>query len=231
MRAAVVVPAAFAIARAVSPNPNVQLFAAFGSFALLLFVDFPGSPWTKLRSLGAACSRCGAVFIVVGTLCSTQPVAAVLTMAVVGFAVLFAGVLSPLVGAGTIAALLTFVLPIAVAAHPDEIPARLAGWLIAGVLAVPAILLVWPRPFHDDLRRRLASTARALATLVAAHADGRTSTRPRWPRSRPSSPSSGTSSSRRRTRRPAPGRARPPWPSWSAGWSGWRRTRSSATGR
>ena len=95
-------------------------------------------------------------------------------MAVVGFAVLFAGVLSPLVSAGTIAALLTFVLPIAVAAHPDEIPARLAGWLIAGVLAVPAILLVWPRPFHDDLRRRLASTARTLATLVAAHADGRT---------------------------------------------------------
>ena len=95
-------------------------------------------------------------------------------MAVVGFAVLFAGVLSPLVSAGTIAALLTFVLPIAVAAHPDEIPARLAGWLIAGALAVPAILLVWPRPFHDDLRRRLASTTRALATLVAAHADGRT---------------------------------------------------------
>jgi uncharacterized membrane protein YccC len=173
VRAAVVVPAAFAIARAVSPNPNVQLFAAFGSFALLLFVDFPGSPWTKLRSLGALFA-CGAVFIVVGTLCSTQPVAAVLAMAVVGFAVLFAGVLSPLVSAGTIAALLTFVLPIAVAAHPDEIPARLAGWLIAGALAVPAILLVWPRPFHDDLRRHLASTARALAALVAAHADGRT---------------------------------------------------------
>jgi uncharacterized membrane protein YccC len=167
------VPAAFALARAVSPNPNVQLFAAFGSFALLLFVDFPGSPWTKLRALGTLFA-CGAVLIVLGTLCSGHAVAAVIAMAVVGFAVLFTGVLSPLVSAGAIAALLTFVLPVAVVATPSEIPARLAGWLIAGALAVPAILVVWPRPFHDDLRRRLSSTARALATLVATHADGRT---------------------------------------------------------
>src|SRR6185437_6349207 len=39
VRAAVVVPAAFAIARAVSADANVQLFAAFGAVALLLFVD------------------------------------------------------------------------------------------------------------------------------------------------------------------------------------------------
>lgn len=172
VRAAVVVPAAFAIARAASPDANVQLFAAFGSFAVLLFADFPGSRRTQARSLGALFAV-GVLFIVLGTLCSQQPVAAVAVTAVVGFSVLFAGVLSPLVSAGTMAALLTFVLPVSVAAPADQIPARLAGWALAAALAVPAVLWVWPRPYRDELRLELSAAARSLATVVAVHADGR----------------------------------------------------------
>ena len=172
VRAAVVVPSVFAIAQAISADANLQLFAAFGGFALMLFVDFPGRPRTQLRALGTL-FVVGAVFIVVGTLCSEHPVAAVVVTAVVGFAVLFGGILSPLVTAGTMAALLIFVLPVAVAAPPGEIPDRLAGWALAGAVAIPAILLVWRRPFSDQLRHKLSGTARTLATLVAAHAEGR----------------------------------------------------------
>jgi len=94
-------------------------------------------------------------------------------MAVVGLAVLFAGILSPQIAAATIAALLTFVLPVAVAAPDGQIGPRLAGWALAGALALPAILLVWPRPYRDELRRQLSATARALGALVAIHAEGR----------------------------------------------------------
>lgn len=172
VRAAVVVPGAFAIATVASSDRQMGLFAAFGAFALLLFVDFPGGSKDRLRSYGLLVGV-GAIFIVLGTVCSELPVAAVLVMAIVGFCVLYTGVVSVRVAAGTMAALLSFVLPVTVAAPPDQIPARLAGWLLAGALVIPAVLFVWPDPYHDDLRARLAGSARALATLTSAHADGK----------------------------------------------------------
>src|SRR5215475_5106206 len=47
--AAVVVPAIFAIARAITSNAQVPLFASFGAFALMLFVSIPGTRREKLR--------------------------------------------------------------------------------------------------------------------------------------------------------------------------------------
>ena len=34
-------------------------------------------------------------------------------------------------------------------------------------------MLVWPTPWHDDLRRRLSATVSAVGRLAAAHAEGR----------------------------------------------------------
>src|SRR5215469_10242403 len=92
--AAVVVPAIFALARAITSNAQVPLFAAFGSFALMLFVSIPGTRADKLRHY-LALIVAGALLIVVGSLCSTQDVLAVCGMAAAAFVVLFAGVLSP----------------------------------------------------------------------------------------------------------------------------------------
>src|SRR5215470_11743331 len=47
--AAVVVPAIFAIARTITSNAQVPLFASFGAFALMLFVSIPGTRQDKLR--------------------------------------------------------------------------------------------------------------------------------------------------------------------------------------
>ena len=167
-----VVTAAFALGRAVSADPQVSLFAAFGGFALLTFVDLPGRWTTRLRSY-AVLVAVGVVCITVATLCSTHPVAAVVATAVAGFTILFLGVVSVQVTASTMGALLVFVLPVSLPADPGEVPARLAGWLIASALAVPAALLVWPTPYRDELRRQEAIAARALAALVADHAAGR----------------------------------------------------------
>ena len=89
-------------------------------------------------------------------------------MAVVGFGVLFAGVLSAAAAAATRALLLTFILPVTIPATLTDVPARLGGWSIAAVLAIPAAVLVWPPREHDKLRASAAEACAALARLLEA---------------------------------------------------------------
>jgi len=169
--AAVVVPSIFAIARAITSNAQVPLFASFGAFALMLFVSIPGTRSYRLRHYLALIVS-GALLITVGTLCSENAALAIAGMAVAGFAVLFAGVLSPTAAMGSTYLLLAFVLPVNVPVPPGEIPARLAGWGLAAAAALPVILLVWTRPWYDSRRAALATAAQRLADLVQAHAEG-----------------------------------------------------------
>ncbi len=171
-RAAVFVPLVFGIAHLASSNSQISLFAAFGSFALLLMVDFAGPPRTRLSSY-AILFAVGAAFIALGTAVSTDKVLSVVAMAVVGFVVLFAGIISPQAATASTAASLLFVLPVAVAQPASAIGPRLLGWALAGMLCLPACMLIWPTPWHDNLRRRLSATVSSLADLVQAHADGR----------------------------------------------------------
>jgi len=81
-------PAVFAFADKVIGQPQTSIFAAFGSFAMLVLVEFGGPPRTRLVAyLGLA--SVGAAFITLGTLCSREPWLATGAMAVVGFAILF----------------------------------------------------------------------------------------------------------------------------------------------
>ena len=169
--AAVVVPAIFAIARAITSNAQVPLFASFGAFALMLFVSIPGIRSDKLRHYLALIAA-GALLIVAGSLCSNDDALAIAGMALSAFAVLFAGVLSPTAALGSTYLLLAFVLPVNVPVPPGEIPARLAGWGLAAAAALPVILLIWARPWYDTRRAALATAAGRLASLVQAHAEG-----------------------------------------------------------
>jgi uncharacterized membrane protein YccC len=171
-RAAIVMPSVFAFAHLVSSNPQISLFGAFGSFALLLLVDFPGRPRTRLLSY-VTLFLVGSCLISIGTVVSTQKVASVVVMAVVGFAVLFAGIVTPLAATASTAALLTFVLPVAVAQPASAVGSRLIGWALAGVACIPACMLIWPTPWHDNLRRRLSAALSAVSRLSEAYARGR----------------------------------------------------------
>ena len=167
LRAAVLVPAVFAIAQYGTSNGQTPLFAVFGAVAILLFANFGGPPTVRARAyLGLWVI--GALFLTVGTLCSTQPVVAVVSMGAVGFVVLFAGVVSPQAVAGSTAALLTFVLPVAGVAGPSAIPDRLLGWALAGAVCIPAALVLGTARWHDPLRQALATAARAIADLLTA---------------------------------------------------------------
>ncbi len=171
VRAAVVMPVAFALTHHLFSNPQVSLFGAFGSFALLIFVEFTGTVRARLESYGALVVA-GGCFIVVGTVASTHKVAAVVAMGLVGFGILYAGLSAPGVATASTAALLTFVLPVAVAQPASAVGPRLLGWAIAAALSVTACLVVWPPPWHDDLRLRLASAVGALARLADCRAHG-----------------------------------------------------------
>lgn len=163
-------PLAFALGEVVIDDPQTGLFAAFGSIAILVFVEFGGSMRARLGGyVGLALA--GAILITLGTLCSHSTALSASAMFVVGFGILFAGVLNGYVAAAQPAAILAFVLPLMVPASAAEIPDRLAGWAIAAVLATAAVLLVWPQRPRSVVRAGAARAARSLADLVESGED------------------------------------------------------------
>ncbi|HEY1486486.1 MAG TPA: FUSC family protein [Micromonosporaceae bacterium] len=166
LRAAVVIPLNFAIGSEVVGNAQVATLAAFGSFALLLFVEFPGGRGARAGAYGLL-ALTGAILVTLGTLLSAPAWLAVASMAVVGFLVLFAGVVSSIIAAAGRAALLTFILPVMLGGHADQIPPRLLGWGIACAVAIPAALFVWPPQDQNRLRVQAAAMCHALADALA----------------------------------------------------------------
>jgi len=92
-RAAIVMPAMFALGQEVIGDPNVATFAAFGSFAMLLLVDF-GGPLRESLQDQLALALVGSAFVCLGTLASHSVWLSTLAMTIVGFGVIFAGVVS-----------------------------------------------------------------------------------------------------------------------------------------
>jgi len=73
-------------------QPQTSILAAFGSFAILVLVEFGGPPRKRFAAY-VGLAFVGAFFITLGTLCSRNPWLAAGAMAVVGFVTLFSGVL------------------------------------------------------------------------------------------------------------------------------------------
>ncbi len=155
-------PAAFALGEEVIANPAVASFAAFGSFAMLLLVDFGGPMRERLRAQ-AALVLAGGALVCIGTLASKNVWLATIVTLLVGFAVLFAGVVSSVLAAATTALLLALILSVSLPGPASAVPDRLAGWGIAGAAALLAVGLLWPAPTRDRLRAAAAGACRAVA--------------------------------------------------------------------
>ena len=166
-RTAIIMPAMFALGDKVIGNPQLATFAAFGSFAMLLLVDF-GGPMAERLQAEAALAVTGGVFVCLATLASQTAWLAAVAMAVVGFGVIFAGVVSSVLAGATTALLLAFILPVSLAAPASAVPDRLAGWGMAGAAALVATALLWPAPARDRLRGAAAAACRALAARLRA---------------------------------------------------------------
>ena len=166
-RAAIIMPAMFALGDKVIGNPQLATYAAFGSFAMLLLADF-GGPMTERLQAQAALAVTGGVFVCLATLASQTVWLAAIAMAVAAFGVIFAGVVSSVLAGATTALLLAFILPVSLAAPPSAVPDRLAGWGMAAGAALVAVALLWPAPAHDRLRGAAAAACRSLAARLNA---------------------------------------------------------------
>ena len=87
-------------------------------------------------------------------------------MAIVGFAILFSGVINGYFAAAGTSAILTFVLPVTIAAPMSAVPARLEGWALAAGAGILAHMLLWPARPRAALRGDAARACRALADLA-----------------------------------------------------------------
>ena len=168
-RAAIVMPALLALSIKVIGNPVMATFAAFGSLSMLLFVAFGGRMRERLPDQTALILT-GAIFACLGTLASRVAWLAALAMLIVGFFVLFAGVVSSALAGASTSLLLAFILPVSLTGPVSSIPDRLAGWLLAGAVSLLAITLLWPAPARDPLRRPLVRACTALVARLRAEA-------------------------------------------------------------
>jgi uncharacterized membrane protein YccC len=166
-RTAIVMPALFAVGTQVFGNPTIATFAAFGSFAMLLLADFGGTLGDRLAAQTSLVAV-GCVLVVIATLVSRSPWLAVSAMFVVGFLVLFAGVVSSTLAAASTSILLSFILPVTAPGGPGTIPDRLLGWLLAGAVSVVAVTLLWPAPRMEPLRAAAADASRQLSARLTA---------------------------------------------------------------
>jgi len=164
-RTAIVMPAMFALSDKVIGNPTVATFAAFGSFSMLLLVDFGGPIRDRLRAQALLAVVDGA-FVCLATLASHSVWIAAVSMSVVAFAVLFAGVVSSVLAGATTSLLLAFILPVSLAGPNSSIPDRLAGWGLASGAALLAVSLLWPAPARDPLRDAAVRACRAVAARL-----------------------------------------------------------------
>jgi uncharacterized membrane protein YccC len=161
-RTAIIMPAMLALGVKVIDNPLVGLFAAFGSFAMLLLVDFTGPIQDRVRSqalLGVAC----AVLIALGTLASQTTWISVVGMAIVAFVVLFSAVVSSVMASATTSLLLAYILPVSLPGPASQIPDRVAGWGMAAGASVIAIAILWPAATRDPIRVKAIAGCRAIA--------------------------------------------------------------------
>jgi uncharacterized membrane protein YccC len=166
-RAAIVMPGMFALGSRVIANPALATFAAFGSFAMLLLVEFGGPMRNRLQAQ-TALAAVGAVFVCLGTLASRSAWLAAAAMACVGFGVLFAGVVSSVLAGATPALLLSFILPVSLPGPASSIPDRLEGWGMASGAGLLAVALLWPAPVRDPLRRVATAACREVAARLRA---------------------------------------------------------------
>jgi uncharacterized membrane protein YccC len=169
VRAAVVVPALFAVAYKVIGDSQMTLFATFGGFATLVIANFGGTRRDKFVS-HAGLAIAGSIVLIIGTAASHPTWLAVVVTIPVVFAVFFAGSAGPNAAAGVTPVLFAYVLPIASLGGPATIPSRLEGWWLASAAGTAAVLLISPRTQGDRLRAAAAALAAELADRLGAAA-------------------------------------------------------------
>ncbi len=171
LRAAIALPGVLAVVDAATGNETGALFAAFAAFALVAMADFGGPPRARATSYLLA-TLLGAVLIVIGTLVSGSPIVAGIVTLVVTFVIVQVAAFGGAWGAGMFATTLAYVLAATLEAPVSELPDRLWGWGVGGLIAAAMALLLWPAYERPALWSLAVDALRACAELVRAAAEG-----------------------------------------------------------
>ena len=165
LRAATVVPAAFALGIATGSDV-VAFYALFGAMAHLVFGDYGGPPRHRAAAY-LTTTVAGLVLIAAGTAVSQSYVVGAIATLFVGFALTLAGVIGPAVAQLRTPLLLAFVLPATTSASLGHVGPRLEGWALAGVLSLAAAFALVPRKNDLELvTEAAAASCETLATVL-----------------------------------------------------------------
>lgn len=142
VRAAIVVPSLFALALIVFKQPELAGFAVFGTFAHQVLVNYDTAGRERFVQ-SAMLTAFGGIMLSLGTLASASAWLAVSGAVAVGFLSEVPPLTRGRIAAIRRALLLAFMLAVAVPAPANSMSLYLAGWMIAGVVAQPALFLIW----------------------------------------------------------------------------------------
>ncbi len=112
------------------------------------------------------------MLVALGTVLSTHPWAAAAVMLPVGIAIRFTGFFGGPFAAAVSPSILAYVLAATVPGGGSDIPDRLAGWVLAGVAATLAALIVLPRREHHIVTQSAARACDALADAFDVRSTG-----------------------------------------------------------
>src|SRR5438132_21533 len=170
-RAAIVIPLAFAFADLLLRESQILIFVVFGCFSLLVISDFSG--FRRPRALAyLTATVVGAVLVALGTFASSSLWLAVASMFVVGFVISFSRVFGGYVAAANLGMILAFVIAVTIPAPVADIPLRVGGWAIAGLVSTVAAVTLWPRFERVTMHHQTAQALLAIADLVQGIGSG-----------------------------------------------------------
>ncbi len=155
LRLTVVACLAFYFCRFILHNPGMATYALFGVIALGALAQLPGGAHRRAGTLLVALPF-GGLLVVAGTLLAAHTWAAVAGMALVGFAVTYAGVGGPVLVGVANGLQLLYILPCFPPYEPGQLGYRLLGLCLGVLLLAVAELAVFPEPATPGYEQRLA---------------------------------------------------------------------------
>jgi Fusaric acid resistance protein-like len=167
VRTAIVVSSLFAVALLVIKQPAVAGFAVFGTFAHQALVNYDPQGTTRFAQ-SAMLTLLGVITVGLGTLASGSAWLAVSVTIVAGIMSELPELTISRVSAIRQALLLSFLCAVAVPAPALSVFPHLAGWLMAGVVAQPALLLVWTSPQRGNAAEGGWTSCAAASTSATA---------------------------------------------------------------
>ena len=170
-RAAIVIPLAFAFTDLLLREPQILIFVVFGCFSLLVISDFGGFRRPRAFAYLTA-TVVGAVLVALGTFASSSAWLAVASMFVVGFVISFSRVFGGYVAAANTGMILAFVIAVTIPAPVADVPLRVGGWAIAGLVSTVAAVTLWPRFERVTMHHQTAQALLAIADLVLGIGSG-----------------------------------------------------------